>query len=167
MAPEEYIEKIKQMVADGQLAKDVAEKYFPELIKKVSEDERVLNEIIEYLKALRTTAFSLNQSYLFLEEWIAWLEKQAEQKPVKWSEEDDKERKHIIGLLEGWMNTFKETIYKKDCKEGIDWLKSLRPQSHWKPSDKQIEALESATANCAYSEYQDCLTDLIRQLKAL
>lgn len=49
----------------------------------------------------------------------------------------------------------------------INWLKSLRPQPQWKPSDEQIEALESATENCAYSEYQDCLRELIGQLKKL
>jgi hypothetical protein len=30
-----------------------------------------------------------------------------------------------------------------------------------------MEALKSATENCAYSEYQDCLRDLIGQLKKL
>ena len=44
---------------------------------------------------------------------------------------------------------------------------NLRPQNTWKPSDYQIEALESATENCAYSEYQDCLRELIGQLKKL
>lgn len=34
---DKYIETVKQMVADGQVAQDVAEKYFPEL--KESEDE--------------------------------------------------------------------------------------------------------------------------------
>ena len=56
---------------------------------------------------------------------------------------------------------------------GAEWAdkhpskESLRPQSTWKPSDEQIEALESATENCAYSEYQDCLRELIGQLKKL
>lgn len=43
-----------------------------------------------------------------------------------WSEEDEKERKRVIGLLEGWMSTFEETCYAEDCKCGIDWLKSLK-----------------------------------------
>lgn len=40
-------------------------------------------------------------------------------------------------------------------------------QKQWKPSEEQLEALESATENCAYSEYQDCLRELIGQLKKL
>ena len=39
-----------------------------------------------------------------------------------WREEDEKERKRIIGLLEGWLSTFKETCYAEDCKRGIAWL---------------------------------------------
>lgn len=27
-----------------------------------------------------------------------------------WSEEDEKERKHLLGMLKGWLNTFRETI---------------------------------------------------------
>lgn len=45
----------------------------------------------------------------------------------------------------------------------IDYVKN-KSQKQWKPSDLQIEALESATGNCAYSEYVDCLKELIKQL---
>ncbi len=70
-----------------------------------------------------------------------------EQKPVKWGEEDEWERKRIIGLLEGWLSTFKETCYAEDCKCGIVWLKSLKervqlqPQQEWSDEDKmQLDA---------------------------
>ncbi len=55
----------------------------------------------------------------------------------------------------------KEVIWAKNK------FKAFNSLSHWKPSDLQIEALESATANCAYSEYEDCLKDLIKELKKL
>lgn len=64
-----------------------------------------------------------------------------EQKSAEWSEENEKERRRVVGLLEGWLSTFKETCYAEDCKRGINWLKSLRPHKQWKPSDEQIEAL--------------------------
>lgn len=51
--------------------------------------------------------------------------KKIEQKPA-WSEEDEKERKRVVGLLEGWLSTFKETCYAEDCKCGIAWLKTLK-----------------------------------------
>lgn len=54
------------------------------------------------------------------------------------------------------------TTHKESFKAGVNWiLKFLKPQNTWKPSDEQMEALESATENCAYSEYQDCLRELI------
>lgn len=46
--------------------------------------------------------------------------------PAEWSEEDERERKRVVGLLEGWLSTFKETCYAEDCKCGINWLKSLK-----------------------------------------
>lgn len=55
---------------------------------------------------------------------------------------------------------------KVKCKDAKEYDKMF-PQAQWKPSELQIEALESATANCAYSEYQDCLRELIGQLKKL
>lgn len=42
-----------------------------------------------------------------------------------WSEEDEKERKRVVGLLEGWLSTFRGTCYAEDCKCGIAWLKTL------------------------------------------
>lgn len=62
----------------------------------------------------------------------------------KWSEEDEKERKRVVGLLEGWLSTFKETCYAEDCKCGIVWLKSLKEKCAWKPTDEQMEVLKEA-----------------------
>lgn len=85
-----------------------------------------------------------------------------------WSEEDDRERKRIIGLLEGWLSTFKETDYAEDCKRGIDWLKSLRPQNRWKPSKEQMEALEHFIVyHNGSTNYAKDLEELRLQLKKL
>ena len=97
----------------------------------------------------------------------------AEQNPA-WSEEDEQH----FNFLEKLLVTLQVKLTESEIKKGtnsnseyyykvIQWLKSLRPQNKWKPSDEQIEALESATENCAYSEYQDCLRKLIGQLKKL
>ena len=40
----------------------------------------------------------------------------------------------------------------------IDWLKSLRPQSHWKPSEEQMRAVFDA------SERNDKLGSVLRNL---
>ena len=62
-----------------------------------------------------------------------------------------------------------EPTFDDGWSAAIWYLKKRNAQfkNIWKPSDYQLEALESATENCAYSEYQDCLRELIEQLKKL
>lgn len=64
-----------------------------------------------------------------------------EQKPVEWNEEDEEMLDGIIvdiEVLKG-QNTTKDgrALYQKE----IDWIKSIRPQNRWKPSDEMLEAL--------------------------
>lgn len=72
------IDVVKQMVADGQISQDVAEKYFPEL--KESEDKRIKKNLIDLIYKVY-----INTRYITCvehEDMLAWLEKQGEQKPV-------------------------------------------------------------------------------------
>lgn len=87
-------------------------------------------------------------------------------KEIKFTEEDEKTIHLACEFIRHHTNT-KDSIGGIDCSVLIERLKSLIPQTIWKPSELQIEALESATENCAYSEYQDCLRELIEQLKKL
>ena len=71
-----------------------------------------------------------------------------EQKPVEWSEEDEKMLKNVLFVLESYVSRSESasspsliTTYPTYYKE-IDWLKSLRPQ--WKPTEEQMEALAYA-----------------------
>jgi hypothetical protein len=65
------------------------------------------------------------------------------EKNSAWSEEDEK----ILGILiegfEDYSEHDREWRKGLKIKECIKWLKSLRPQNTWKPSDKQMEALLS------------------------
>ena len=70
---------IELMVADGIIAKDTAERYFPEL--KESEDERIRKDMLEYCYKRMNNEFSSITIHQ-VERWLAWLEKQGEQKPV-------------------------------------------------------------------------------------
>lgn len=79
------IETIKQMIADGQISQEVAEKYFPEL--KESEDERIRKELVDFIYD-KTDTYELREKS---NSWLAWLEKQAEQKSTlpKWKYKSD------------------------------------------------------------------------------
>ena len=134
------------------------EEIFPEL--RDSEDEMIRKELIGMVE----------------EDWpgrsdvLAWLEKQGE-KPVEWSDEDEDAIAEGIIALEGMYDPDEPERcyagYTLPFNKAAERLKSLRAQNRWKPSDLQIEALESVAENCAYSEYQDCLRDLAKQLKKL
>ena len=87
------------------------------------------------------------------------------QKPT-WSKEDESNFQGIIDVIKEnkhHATDYEHMIYYKL----LSWFKSLKDRYVWKPSNEQIEALESATENCAYSEYQDCLIKLTKQLKKL
>lgn len=68
--------------------------------------------------------------------------REAEQKPAEWSEEDEKTLTEIFSVA-ARASLRKSTLFGKnyDYIKWQNWLKSLRPQNHWKPSDEQIEAL--------------------------
>ena len=51
-------------------------------------------------------------------------------------------------------------------KEYIAWLKSLKPQSHWKPTKEQLEALKYALGNGG-TYNKEALIQLLEQLKSL
>lgn len=58
-----------------------------------------------------------------------------EKKP-EWSEEDKRMLEHLVGWLKGSYG-----ILPGVREKFIDWLESLRPQSRWKPTEEQVNAL--------------------------
>ena len=89
-----------------------------------------------------------------------------------WSEEDENLMKWSINNLTELKDRFGEEYGKVgDC---INWLKSFRPQSTWKPSDEQMTALNYVVNIMASSErptendlYYNILKSLRQQLKKL
>ena len=141
-------------------AKTAIERIFPEL--RESEDEKIRKEIIEYLKGF----IPHHDDNLVAKSkvWIAWLEKQGEQK--SWGEEDEKMLISALWHVSNSASNGKSTDYQ--C-EVTDWLKSLKPQSHWKPSEKQMEALNAINnvGELSYAGQADLLIKLYNDLKTL
>lgn len=103
-----------------------------------------------------------------LEKWKgvrAWLEKQKEQKPAEWSEEDERIRQSLIMDL-GNAETDDADV-QKELDEQVAWLKSIRPQPHWKPSEEQMEALHSLVCigGLSYMGQQKLLIELEQDIK--
>ena len=67
----------------------------------------------------------------------------ANQESAEWSEEDEKIRNLAIEWAETMSGQFSFVdMDSTDFCKIATWLKSLRPQSHWKPSEEQMEHLK-------------------------
>ena len=106
----ENFKKIKAANKDNKSLVDFIEFKYPEL--KESEDDRMKNEIIDFLR-LPHPQFVGKRNH---EEWIAWLEKQGERCSIRWSKEDDKMLSSIIDTIDAGENMEITQIY---------WLHSL------------------------------------------
>ena len=87
-----------------------------------------------------------------------------EEIPSNWSEEDERILKGIIGLIDHNQH------YGVGNKEMLAWLKSLRPQPHWKPSEEQMNSLNfgiNALEEEGYDETASEIKELYEQLKKL
>ena len=92
---------------------NIVEYIFPEL--RESENERTRKEIISFLQLPHKQFVGERKQ----EKWIAWLEKQGEQKPA-WSEDDEKRLQSCINILKA-----KSLMGKVDTANTM-WLKSLK-----------------------------------------
>lgn len=81
-----------------------------------------------------------------------------------WSEVDEKNLEETIWYVE---NGGKLVFEKTD--KLVSWLKSIKPQSHWRPSDEQMEALWNSIPEnvMEFSEREQLLDNLYQDLKKL
>ncbi len=118
---------------------------FPEL--KESEGERtrkyIINHLQEHLKTVReflsngmSSPFS-SEEIKMLEASVAWLEKQGEQKPAEWSEDDQSNFNELSSFI-------LETYRTEDASRLITWLNDikdrvqLQPKQEWHEDDEKM-----------------------------
>lgn len=104
--------------------------------------------------------------------WLQSLKERVQSQPkYEWSEEDEKISNAIYESIDFLcLNTFG---FSED--EVCDWLKSLRPQPHWKPTNGQMEALQiviehgvacpNREASLAEKHLEELYNDLIKLLE--
>ena len=92
----------------------------------------------------------------------------------EWSEDDEETLKDIIAGLEATKQlTYRHEPSGRACyNKWIAWLKSLRPQPHWKPSEEQMRALRLARSFVVddfgkTTTVSETLKELEEQLKKL
>ena len=125
------------------------------------EDEKIAKTIINEFEQCSEWCCA---NGLTKEDCIAWLNRQIH---AKWSEEDKKKVNNLYVLLDQMVSF--NMLSNKNASEFKDWLKSLRPQPQWKPSDEQMKALEDALglAKSCGEYYAFDLRILYKQLKKL
>jgi hypothetical protein len=112
-----------------------------------------------------TTRFAINED----ENWLKSLKERVGCEvncttTKEWSEEDEHKLKDIIYFLDTAKKHYASTVELDAC---IDWLKSIRSQNTWKPSDEQMEALKEACDEHWEPDGLDPLYMLWEQLKKL
>ena len=148
MTREEAIRRIKEWNLDAD-DMEVLSEVIPEL--KESEDEKIRKGLIRHLEELRDwkvdTMVPIKVSSHY-DAWITWLEKQKEQKPSEWSE-DDSIKSGILSEI-----IFDYAFHKDALDENQDltdeyaeldnWLESLperfslQPKNEWSEEDESM-----------------------------
>lgn len=90
----------------------------------------------------------------------------------EWSEEDERMRQYVVNdlrFIKQLVNDRNYAVSVEMVEKEIDWLKSLRPQNTWKPSEDQMEALVRCVDYLEDSDNEDLLVmeSLLEQLKEL
>ena len=141
---------------------NVAEEIFSKF--EESEDERI-RKAIGYAIGQSTHSDGTLINGVSSEEALTWLEKQGDK--TAWSEDDENRVNRLIAYFED-----KESFTAEDDVVYANWLKSLRPQSQWKPSDEQMGALRDAIVyvegcNSTFKGSGSVLEKLYNDLKKL
>ena len=130
----EIVAKAKAAYGTGAYDDSTLEFLIPGL--RESEDERIRKELVALFIEVRNSEG--NEGYwhdLKVADILAWLEKQKEQMPAEWSEEDEKYLNRVINL---WVNDFGED------SDTVKWLRSLRPS--WKASEDEERLIKTSIA---------------------
>jgi hypothetical protein len=95
------------------------------------DDELIRNALINIVRGVAS-----NQGYEGFVDWLKSLKDRMQPKQ-EWSEDDKRKLNTVCSLM--YSNPAQDPFYAKVSLE--NWLKSLRPQKQWKPSEGQLECL--------------------------
>ena len=153
-APEECAKWLAWLEKQGQVKESQISQHENKMCKEnddslTSEDEKIRKEIKKDAEAWYKEHYEGSNPQgrsivigAYIDGALAWLEKQGEKKPAKWSERDER----AIHCLEYTVKHFYEG--EDTFKWWCDWFKSLKdrvqqqPKQVWKPSDEQMKALQ-------------------------
>ena len=117
----------------------------PKLTEWSEKDKYILKNIHDFVKENTIDPNRVNCAEECLN-WLKSLPKRFNLQPQQeWSKEDEKHMNLILRVLnvqQCWDGATGKKFNR--YQDEIDWLKSLRPKPHWKPSEEQISSLKQA-----------------------
>lgn len=173
--PDRYLvseERIKKSA--GLLFSIVRKQLKNEMQEWSEEDEYTLNETIQHLKQLieidKAKHCACDVQYYQRDiDWLKSLKERVQPQPKQeWSGVDEAHLHSLITHLEQWIERHPNTTGADIQGENVAWLKSLRPQNTWKPSDAQMASITCAVRKMKESAcYDSELVSLYNDLKKL
>jgi len=134
-----YLEKQKETKRENEGNSLLQSEQKPEWSE---EDEKMLKSIIsDYDDMLKESIGFMPLCHK--QNWIKSLKDRVAPQQ-EWGEEDEGCVSFLIESLEGCLKGHNISFVPSTALKYIEWLKSLRPQNRWKPSDEQIRPLEYA-----------------------
>lgn len=134
------------------------------------EDKERLEAIIAYLTFENENRGFIGQDRFTAGDLIHWLKSLHErlviQPKKEWSEEDEKVYSRLLNHYENLTHCITTADRHQEIREELNFLNSLRPQPHWKPSAEQMNALENSIAYCD-EKYYNTLDSLYNDLQKL
>ena len=153
MDRKEAVEIVRKNFPDSSftMLREALETLIPELTE--IEDERIKQALLEFFSAgakNNETTCDIPDSKI-----VSWLEKQ--DKKSEWNEEDELNHKQAIYVC-----------HQNGYTAVENWLKSLKPQNKWKPSEEQMQTIHMLmTAASSFPEDKRVLTALYEDLLKL
>ena len=133
------------------------------------EDETTKNNISHIIRQYDKISKRENEPCWYIGDCLLWMQniKGRVQPKQEWSEEDEQHIDSLLKRLDALCrNKFERTRFA--ISEDRDWLKSLRPQNMWKPSEDDIIILEKLIkGELEPKVFQATLHGILEQLKKL
>ena len=174
-ATEEQRDLLFQKIKENGYEWDAEKKELKKIEQKPTawgeEDESTINDIICYIRQrLDYESEKGKKKIQKCESWLKSLSGRVQPQPKKdWSEEDEKYTNIVLAALYSPGAEGLYSFHKVKSSDVTNWFISLkdrvRPQSQWKPSDKDIFELQCVINNDPYNDF--ILKALLEQLKKL
>ena len=135
-------------------------------------DEEHIESILKRLDGMCKKGATFTKTHFAVDQdmdWLKSLKGRVQPQPKQGrSEEDEKKIRALLSICDVYSTKF--SFYPKENKdiENLkNWLKSIRPQNTWKPSNEQMELLREVQQALLGKDCHNRFVDFMYELKRL